>query len=104
MHETAETKRIKSIQQDIATHLKVDIDELLHFFPTTSVAFWRGFKVKDCTWLDVKDAFKEARKARQSDPKPGVSRRDDWRPQDCQKALEILVILPRCYIGNILAN
>jgi len=104
MPETAEAKRIKSIQQDAATYLQVNVDELRCFFSTPSVAFWRDFKFKNWTWPAVTDAFEEARKARQSVPKPGVSRGGDWRPQDCQKALQILVMLLRCCISNGWAN
>lgn len=85
-------RRKELIQTRAAEYLGVEVAELEDFFQNASTLFWRNFKFPGHSWGEVKDAFNQAKRERQSTPRPGISRKDGWLPLDCQKALEILVM------------
>jgi hypothetical protein len=84
--------------QNAAANLKITRTVLEEFFPGASGTFWRNFKFDGYTWEDVRNAFIQARADRQTSPRSGISRGDAWIPRDCDKALELLVLLLHYYI------
>jgi hypothetical protein len=100
-----EMDRIQSIKKSAAKDLKVDFKQLEAFFsPPPSIGFWREFwrvfKFQGYSWDNVQAALNQARSERMSSHRSGISRKDDWLPQDCGKALKILVMLLLSQIRN----